>query len=355
MKFLIAGLGSIGRRHFRNLISLGERDIVLLRTRKGTLPDNELAGFPVETDLSEALKKHTPDAVIVANPTSMHLDVAIPAAEAGCDILLEKPVSHSFERLDDLQKAAEKSGSRILVGFQFRYHPTLNKARELIRSGTLGRVLTVRAHWGEYLPQWHPWEDYRQSYAARAELGGGVIVTLTHPLDYLRYLLGEVESVWSFNGHISPLEIDVEDVAEIGLRFADGAVGGVHVNYFQRPPVHRLEIAGTAGTLRWDNADGILHLYKMPASFGSYADQPPAPVIEVFAPPEGFERNQLFVAQTRHFIEVVRGEPPAGMISEPVCTLEDGAMALRLALAAYESQRTGCVVKIDLHDLHRSS
>jgi predicted dehydrogenase len=340
MKFLIAGLGSIGRRHFRNLIALGEKDIVLLRTRKGTLPDDELTGYPVETDLTEALKKHKPEAVIVANPTSMHLDVAVPAAETGCHILLEKPVSHSLERLDILQKAAEKSGSKILVGFQFRYHPTLNKAHELIGSNALGKLLTVHAHWGEYLPQWHPWEDYRQSYAARADLGGGVIVTLTHPLDYLRYLLGDVQALWSFNGHISPLEIDVEDVAEIGLKFANGAVGGVHVNYFQRPTVHRLEIVGTNGTLRWDNADGILHFYKFPTSFGSYSDNPPAPVMESFPPPEGFERNQLFVAQTRHFMEVVRGE------SEPVCTLEDGIQALRLALAAYRSREIGQMVRL---------
>jgi len=340
MKILIAGLGSIGRRHFRNLISLGERDIVLLRTRKATLPDDELAGFPVETYLEEALKRHKPDAAIVANPTSLHLDVAISAAEAGCHILLEKPVSNSLERLDVLQQAAQKSGSKILVGFQFRYHPTINKAREIIASGALGKILTVHAHWGEYLPQWHPWEDYRQSYAARADLGGGVIVTLTHPLDYLRYLLGDVESLWSFNGHISPLDVDVEDAAEIGLKFASGAVGGVHVNYFQRPPVHRLEIVGTNGTLRWDNADGILQFQQMSAPFGSYSDQPPAPVIDSFAPPDGFERNQLFLAQTRHFIEIVRGE------SEPVCSLEDGVMALRLALAAYASQRSGVIQKV---------
>lgn len=340
MKFLIAGLGSIGRRHFRNLIALGEKDIVLLRTHKGTLPDDELAGYPVETELTEALGKHKPDAVIVANPTAMHLEVAIPAAEAGCHILLEKPVSHSLERLDILQKVAEKSGSKILVGFQFRYHPTLKKARELIQSNAIGKILTVHAHWGEYLPQWHPWEDYRQSYAARAELGGGVVITLTHPFDYLRYLLGEIEDLWSFNGHISPLEIDVEDVAEIGLKFSNGAVGGVHVNYFQRPPVHRLEIVGSDGTLHWDNALGILHLYKLPAPFGSYSDQPPDPVAETFFPPDGFERNQLFVAQTRHFIETARGK------AEPVCSLDDGVMALRLALAASESQKTGRVIKM---------
>ena len=334
MKILIAGLGSIGRRHFRNLVALGETNLVLLRTRKSTLPDDELAGYPVETDLVEALKRHQPEAVVVANPTSMHLEVAIPAAEAGCHILLEKPVSHSLEGLDLLQQAAAKSGSRILVGFQFRYHPTLNKARELIQAGTIGRVLTVHAHWGEYLPNWHPWEDYRQSYAARAELGGGVIVTLTHPLDYLRYLLGDVASLWSFNGHISPLEVNVEDAAEIGLRFANGAVGGVHVNYFQRPPIHKLEIVGTQGTLRWDNADGVLHLLRMPAEFGTYEANPPAPVVEQFPLPEGFDRNHLFVAQTKHFLGVVRG-------AQPICDLNDGVQALKLALGAKESQSTG--------------
>jgi len=334
MKFLIAGLGSVGRRHFRNLIALGEKDVVLLRSHHATLPDGELAGYPVETDIHEALKKHKPDAVIVANPTSLHLDVAIPAAQAGCHVLLEKPVSHSLERLDILQNAVQKSECKILVGFQFRYHPTLNTARELIQVNALGKILTVHAHWGEYLPQWHPWEDYRQSYAARADMGGGVIVTLIHPLAYLRYLLGEVESLWSFNGHISPLEIDVEDVAEIGLKFQDGAIGGVHLNYFQRPPDHRLEIIGTNGTLRWDNADGILHHYRMPAAFGSYSDPASASVMETFTPPNGFERNQLFVAQTRHFIETVRGE------KEPICTLEDGIRVLELALGAIRSQST---------------
>ncbi len=340
MKFLIAGLGSMGRRHLRNLISLGENDFVLYRTRKATLPDDEFAEYPVETDLQTALKKHKPDAVIVANPTALHLDIAIPAAEMGCAILLEKPVSHSLERLDELQNAAQKSGSKILVGFQFRYHPTLNKARELIQQNALGKILTVHAHWGEYLPQWHPWEDYRASYAARAELGGGVIATLTHPLDYLRFLLGEVESVWSFNGHISPLEINVEDVAEIGLKFASGAIGGAHVNYVQRPPKHTLEIVGTNGTLFWNNADGSLRFERFPAPFGSYSDNPSAPTSQTFSPPEGFDRNQLFIAQTRHFIGVTKG------CSEPVCSLEDGIRALQMALAAIESQKTKQVVSL---------
>ena len=334
MKILIAGLGSIGRRHFRNLVALGEKDLVLYRTHKATLPDDELAGYPVETDLAEALKKHRPQAVVVANPTSLHLEVAIPAAEAGCAVLLEKPIAEDLSRVDELRRAAEKNDHRILVGFQFRYHPTLNKAKELIEAGTLGKVLTVHAHWGEYLPNWHPWEDYRQSYAARADLGGGVIRTLTHPLDYLRYLLGEVATLQALQGQISALELSgVEDVAEIGLRFTSGAIGGVHVNYFQRPGVHRLEIVGTAGTLRWDNADGKLIHFQMPEPFGGTYPQPQAALETVYQPPEGFERNHLFVAQTQHFLQVASGEV------KPICTLEDGIRAQEMALAATQSQK----------------
>lgn len=326
MKFLIAGLGSIGRRHLNMLRELGQDDIILYRTHQSTLDDADLAGIPVYTDLRDALDLK-PDAVIVANPTSLHLDVAILAAEAGCHILLEKPISDDLSRVDELRKAAEKSGSRILVGFQFRYHPTLNKARELINEGALGQILSAHSHWGEYLPNWHPWEDYRQSYAARADLGGGVIGTLTHPLDYMRYILGEVAETVAVQGHVSPLQLSgVEDVGEIGIKFRSGAIGAVHVNYFQRPPDHRLEIVGTQGTLRWNNADGILHHFDMPDEFGTWSTRPAAPIHTLYQLPADFERNHLFTAQMAHFIEVVEGK------AEPRCSLHDGVRAVELVL-----------------------
>ncbi len=333
MKFLIAGLGSIGRRHLNMLRKLGQDDIVLYRTHQSTLDDEELAGIPVETDLQTALDLK-PDAVIVANPTSLHMDVAIPAAEAGCHILLEKPISDDLERVDELRRAAQKSGSRILVGFQFRYHPTLNKARDLIQEGVLGQILSFHSHWGEYLPNWHPWEDYRQSYAARADLGGGVIGTLTHPIDYVRYILGEIEEIKSFRGHISPLELSgVEDVGEISIKLKSGAIGGIHVNYFQRPPVHRLEIVGTKGTIRWDNSDGTLHLDSVPDEFGTWTASPAAPIHTEYTLPTDFERNTLFVEQMKHFIEVVEGS------AESICSLDDGIEIQKLVQAVYQSSQ----------------
>jgi len=326
MKFMIAGLGSIGRRHLRNLLVLGERDIVLYRTHKGTLDDDNFSDFPVETNLEAALA-HRPNAVIVSNPTALHLQVAIPAAEAGCHVLLEKPVSHSMDKVEDLQRAVRVGGGKVLVGYQFRFHPGLQKVSALLSDSAIGRSLSIHAHWGEYLPDWHPWEDYRLGYSARKDLGGGVILTLSHPLDYLRWLVGDVEALWAFTGYQSELELEVEDTAEIGMKFRNRTIGNVYLDYNQQPPAHWLEIVGTEGTIRWDNADGSVRLYQV--SKDQWA---------TFPLPPDFERNDLFLAEMRHFLDIVRHN------TQPVCTLEDGIQALRLAQAAHESAEYGQLV-----------
>ncbi len=328
MKFLIAGFGSIGRRHLRNLRTLGETDIVLLRSHKSTLPDDEIAGLPVETDLDAALS-HKPDAVIISNPTALHLDVAIPAAKAGCAILMEKPVSHSLDRLEEFRKAAETGGSRVLMGYQFRFHPGLHQVENWLSDGLIGRPLSFRAQWGEYLPNWHPWEDYRASYTSRSDLGGGVVVTLSHPVDYLRWLLGDVKSLWAFSGRISDLEIQVEDYAEIGLQFKNGAVGSLHMDYYQQPPSHTMEITGTQGRILWDNADGCARLFR--SETGSWQD---------VSLPANFDRNDLFIAEMRHFLDVVKKQ------AEPICTMADGEAALKICLAVHQSASKRQIIEI---------
>jgi predicted dehydrogenase len=335
MKFIISGLGSIGRRHFRNLLALGERDILLHRTHRATLPDDELAGFPVETELAAALATK-PDALIVANPTALHLDIAIPAAKAGCHILMEKPISYSMERVGGLAAALQRGGGQCLVGFQFRFHPGLRQVKGWLQAGMIGTPLSARAHWGEYLPDWHPWEDYTQGYAARPELGGGVVLTLSHPLDYLRWLLGEVDNLWAFTSN-QGLDMPVEDTAEIGLHFTSGCLGSLHLDYNQRPPSHTLEISGTQGRILWDNADGAARLCRVengdtPGRAYRCDDWYVATV------PEGFERNWLFMDELRHFLAVMRGE------EVPLCTLQDGVEALRLSLGVLESAEKGQMV-----------
>ncbi len=313
MKFLIAGLGSIGRRHLRNLAALGQEDILLYRTHHSTLPDEALAPYPVETDLNAALA-HEPDAVIVSNPTALHLAVAIPAARAGCCLLIEKPVAAQLDAgVEALQQAVSEAGIQTLVGFQFRFHPVLKQVKALLDRGDLGRVYSFRAHWGEYLPGWHPWEDYRQSYAARKDLGGGVVNTLCHPLDYARWLFGEVTSVTAVTGQVSALELEVEDVAEISLVMETGVIGSIHLDYFQRPSAHWLDVNCELGSIHWDNATGVAKIFRVEEEQW-----------EMMAPSTGFERNDLFLEEMRHFLNLISDR------EKSLCDLQDGVATLKL-------------------------
>ena len=319
MKFLIAGLGSIGRRHLRNLKTLGQNDLILYRTHQATLPDTELSGYPTYTDLDEALAQN-PDGVIVANPTSLHLQVATAAAKAGAALLIEKPVSDSLIGIRELQAALDAAGKPALIGFHLRYHPVLRRIKALIDSGKLGKALKSHAHWGEYLPGWHTWEDYRYSYAARADLGGGALNTLSHPIDYLRWMMGEVRSLSASLANLSELELDVEDNAELLLKFHSGSIATVHLDYYQRPPSHTLEIAFDKGRVRWDSHSGC-----------AIVDNAEMDTTETFCPPEGFKRNDMFLAEMEDFVRLCRDEQVEH------CTLADGKRVQKIVEVACQS------------------
>jgi predicted dehydrogenase len=326
MKYLIVGYGSIGRRHLNNLLALGEKDVFLCRSHHSTLLDAEIKDIPVETSMEAALA-HSPDGVVIANPTALHLQTAIPAAEAGSSILMEKPISDGMEGIDELKAALKKGGGRFLTGFQFRFNPGLQQIDCWLKQNKVGAVVSAQVCWGEYLPGWHPWEDYRQSYAARADLGGGVVNTLCHPLDYLRWLLGDVSALSATTSNFG-LGLDVEDTADITLQFASGAQGSFHLDYLQQPGEHTLKIVGTEGMITWDNASTIARCYTA-------ADKH----WEEVQPPAGFERNVMFLDETRHFIEVTQGK------AAPLCTLDDGLAALELTQAINRSSQDGFLVK----------
>jgi predicted dehydrogenase len=286
------------------------------------MPDDEISQFPVETDLAAALA-HKPDAVIIANPTAAHLETAISAAKAGCHLLIEKPIAGRMsDGVEQLEHIVASRGLKTLVGFQFRFHPVLMRLKELLSDNVLGRVYSFRVHWGEYLPDWHPWEDYRISYAARKDLGGGVVNTLCHPIDYVRWLFGEIETLSAVTGHVSDLEIDVEDLAEITLKFNNGSIGSIHLDYFQRPPAHWIEINAQKAHIRWDNETGSAKVYHVD-------DQR----WEDIQPPEGFERNDLFLSEMRHFIDLITNGGESG------CSLSDGIRALAITEAIHASAK----------------
>lgn len=320
MKFLIAGLGSVGRRHLKNLLMLGQKDIILYRTQQSTLADDDLKEFPVESDIQKALS-HKPDAVIVSNPTALHMDVAVPAAKAGCALFIEKPLAYSLEDLQPLEKIIKEKKNTVFSAFQFRFNPGLRKINQLLTENEFGKPLSFDCHWGEYLPDWHPWEDYRKSFAANKNLGGGVVLTLCHPFDYLRWLLGDAAGLFAVTGKASSLEIDVEDFADVIINFRSGVIGHLHLDYYRQPTRHDLEITCTKGVIYWDHATSSVKVQK--------ADK----TNEEFPAPQGFERNQMFLDEMCYFISLVEGK------EGPVCDYQDGKKALELAWGVLHSGR----------------
>jgi predicted dehydrogenase len=324
---LIVGVGSVGTRHLENLRRLGHDDVVLYRTghRPRLTPVPEA---PSENDLEGALARQ-PQAALICNPTALHVPVALAAARAGCHLFVEKPLSHSMEGVVELRREIERRGLTALVGFQFRFHPALRQVKAWLEDGAIGEVVSVRAHWGEYLPAWQPEADYRTSYSARRALGGGVVLTLCHPFDYLRWLVGEVVEVCAQTGQRSGLEIDVEDTANVLLRFAGGALGCVSLDYVSRPPSHGLELVGRRGLIRWQDVDGAAHLFE--GQGGRQCS---------FFHPSGFGRNDMFVEEMRHFLACLAGR------ERPACSFEDGLRALQIALAAKQSADEGRAVAL---------
>jgi len=324
-RILIAGLGSIGQRHLRNLLALGVEDILLLRTKSE--PVQESPQLPVFTRLEDALDRR-PDAVIVSNPTAHHLDIALPAVDAGCHLFVEKPLSHTWEKVQALLDAAEARQVIGLVGFDMHFDPGLRKVRELISDGTIGHITAIQAQVGQYLPDWHPWEDYRQGVSARNATGGGVILDLIHEIDYIRWLMGDAQEVASMNGHVSNLEIETEDTAAILLRFGNGAIGTIHLDYIQRTISRTCRVIGDEGTIFWDLLTQKVTWYL--ASDKAWHEFSYA----------GFQRNDRFLAEMQHFLACLRGEV------KPEVDLVDGSRSLRVALAAKESQKSGKVIHL---------
>lgn len=345
MKALFVGLGSIGQRHLRNLhLLLGDSlGVIAYRARNlnQVITDkldiergadiNKRFGIAVFDRLAEALEQK-PDAVFVCNPTSMHVPVAMEVAAYGCPLFIEKALSHSFDGVPDLIKLVERKKLTCMVGYQMRFHPCLLAFREIILNGLIGRVLAVNAEVGEYLPAWHKYEDYRQTYAARKGLGGGVVVSQIHEFDYIFWLFGLPKRVFALGGHLSNLEIDVEDVASISMEcYKDGYLVPVHFHqdYIQRPPTRTCKVIGENGKVLLDLLALTVTHFGEDGSIVSKLDF------------TGFERNQLFIDEMKHFLACIE----TGI--QPCVTLRDGAQSLRMALAAKESLEVGRVIELD--------
>ncbi|MDQ3071284.1 MAG: Gfo/Idh/MocA family oxidoreductase [Acidobacteriota bacterium] len=328
-RVLVAGAGSAGRRHLRNLRALLPSAHLACWRMAGTASDPELDGLADSVVFDErAAHALAPDAVVVAGPAPSHVPVALPFVARRVPVLIEKPLCHRLSDADALITAAERAGGVALVGYMLRFHPLLLALRAQLAAGAVGPVMTVDAEVGQSLTEWRPSKPYTETVSARKALGGGALLELSHEFDYLSWLLGPVERVGAFTATLSGLKLDVEDCAALAVRFASGALGTVSMDLVRRPMRRGCRIHGREGTLELDLVGQRLRIGRADSAWEVLDERP------------GFDRNDLFLGELRHFLACVSGD------AEPAVTLREGRHALAMALAAAQSASEGRMIDV---------
>lgn len=318
MLAIIAGIGSIGRRHIRNLRQLRpEIEMVGVRraqSRDEDFPERALLDSVITYEELDGVLGHSPSIGFVTSPAPYHLELARRLLEGGLHLLIEKPVSHSSVGLEELSAVAKAKQRAVLVGYNLRFSTALNCFRESLER--VGEPLGLRCSVGMYLPHWRPQQDYRDSVSARRSLGGGALLELSHELDYLNWLFGPVERLVCTAGTVGPLEMDVENWVDLLLAFGSGLRGTLHLDLLDQSHHRVCRLVGSKGTLEWD---GIANSVKF------WGD---SQGLEVIYEDSAEDRNHSYLAEMSHFLEVVAGR------ETPSIPLAEGVGVIRLVEAA---------------------
>jgi predicted dehydrogenase len=330
-RVLIVGHGSIGQRHLRIVRqNLTQADIRVLRHRPG-------GGVPelsngVYHDLVDACA-FAPQVSIIANPAPFHLQTAASLVAVGSHLLIEKPLSDDLAGVEALLQQAQTQGIVLQVGYNLRFLPSLSRFRDLVQQGEIGQILSVRCEIGQYLPTWRPDTDYRQGVSAQRSLGGGALLELSHELDYLRWIFGEVAWVKAYLGRHSQLEIDVEDLAHLILGFSSnrssgssGPVAALSLDFLRHDPIRICIAIGERGSLRWNGLTGTVEVYPAGGNGWQLLCHYP------------HQRDDSYQAQWCHFLNCVRSN------SRPLVSGEDGYAVLQIVNGARSVSPACCLI-----------
>jgi predicted dehydrogenase len=257
LKITVFGCGSIGSRHAKNISKIGGHDLWLYDTVLTNAEKLSVeTGGKIATTIEEAFEA-SPDAVLVCTPPDTHIEIAKQALESGAHCFIEKPLAVEYVAASEITELAEQRGLVCMVGFNLRFHPGLVKIHQLIVEGSLGRIMMIRAEYGQYLPDWRPGSDYRNNYIANKSRGGGIIREESHEVDYVQWLAGPIEDIYVAAGQLSDLELEPEDSAIMIMRLTSGALAEVHVDCVQRGYSRKCKVIGTEGTAEWVYETGV--------------------------------------------------------------------------------------------------
>lgn len=266
-KVAIIGFGSIGKRHFEILKDLLPHSEIAILTRKKLkkIPDGAKYNY---TKIEEILD-FNPQLAVIANPATQHISVASLLVSEGINLLIEKPISTSSKGLKDFIRLTKKYNPIIAVGYNLRFLPSLIAFKDfLLNSRKIGEIYSIRAEVGQYLPSWRSDKDYQKSVSAQKDLGGGVMFELSHEIDYLRWILGEIKSIQARCMKKSSLNIDVEDIAHMIIEFApneisNGVFANLTIDFIRHDSTRVVTAIGEKGSLRWNGINGTIELFKV--------------------------------------------------------------------------------------------
>lgn len=324
MKIVLIGFGSIGRRHAGNILKLGHSVVVVepyYENRKKAI-EMGLKGFKT---LKEALKEK-PEVAFVCTPTKYHVQPAIEALKANCHLFIEKPISDNLKGVKQLLTLAKKKKKKICVGCNMRYEEGLTKVKEFIESNKFGKPLSAKVEFGYYLPYWHPKLDYRKEYSANKKLGGGIILDAIHEIDYIRWMLGEIKTIYCEAGKISSLQIDTEDNAEIIMKTTKGIVINAHLDYINKKYTRNCKIVFEKGEIHWDFNKKTVQTYNINGKENIFKEKK--------------DFSECYIDELKDFFKQIQGK------KTKILDGNNAYQVLDIALKAKESSRKRKVISV---------
>ena len=336
MNIAVIGVGSIGKRHLKTLSSLAsEENIKEIRCfdqnyERAEEAKNNNKNIKVSKTIEDAVQNV--DIVFLCVPTSLHYDVWAEIKKLGdFNYFIEKPLSHTFNNCDEMIFHQKRIKKHALIGYMLRLHPVLNRAKTLIQENTVGKVLSVRAESGFYLPFWHPWEDYRDFYMSWKVGGGGALLDTSHEIDYLMWMFGDIAYAQGYTQTISDLEMTADDYTACLFEFKNGIMGELHLDLLQPEETRYLKVVGSNGVL-------IADLISNTVTHNTIDDTNwKTEQIEV-------SFDDIYEEEVRNVIKCIRGE------KSKTTSIDEAAKVMQIVEAIRRSSSNGNRVRLPIYD-----
>lgn len=292
----VIGLGNIATRHRRNLKMLFPEAKLIVMSASGRTPKEPVTDSDHIAESIDEIIQLQVQFAIIASPAPFHAQHAIPLIKASIPVLIEKPVSVTQTDAQALIYAQAQYQTPVAVGYCLRYLPSAQQVRQMLQKGVIGNLYNAFIEIGQYLPDWRPTKDYRETVSARAELGGGVLLELSHELDYAQWILGSLTPQHVLLRASEELGLEVEDNADLLMTTSKGAVVNIHLDFLQRKAHRKCRFIGSEGCIEWDLIQNEVVLITAKERQ------------EIYSAPE-WDKNQMYLEMVTDFIRKINGQP----------------------------------------------